>query len=381
MRLSSMFMHRMSRSSPFINIQESTSCDGGLQRQSTHSTPTSPRAVVNSFTRRSVSFTSNTVEMRAWAGKTVGRRQHHTAPSTPSTSQLRDHAAHRNTPVSLFMPIARHGERPLRSRSSERAPDPPPALLRDERDELGGGLLCHNDNSAHAPGRVTNTWNQGSAVHGCISSVQDGAAGRVETRLQDKLQYMEQQLDLARDLSEMHGRSSKLYTGLNLVLVVPIILISSTAGAATLSGEACTAPSFSLDPDHVKVSTINQEQSRVSRMVLGIMGLVSAGLTTLQGLLRWGERATLHKKSELGFDKLARDIAVETLLTTTDGKTYSNMAVFMKACSERFNLLNDQSPSIPDHIVKRQQRVRLRRGSGRLESLAHTHTNLPPDVP
>jgi hypothetical protein len=163
-------------------------------------------------------------------------------------------------------------------------------------------------------------------------------------KIQQHLSLLTKWRKLAQDHAWLHDECSKHYLILNNSLVVPIIFASMSSGAVNLAGiKAC----------HVDVNYI--------AITLGIVSLITAGLSTLQSVLRMGERSNLHKQSSTEFEVLSRDIAVEILLDKTESRTFANLGEFVKDCNEKFTLIMDRACPIPEYIHKRLVRSKSKK--------------------
>lgn len=138
-----------------------------------------------------------------------------------------------------------------------------------------------------------------------------------------------------RTLVWMHRKSFEFYRGVALTIMLPTIMLSAVSGAINL------------------IHSRNGENARDSiDIVVGVFSLTSAGLSALYHFLHLGERQSLHHETASQFEKLARQISVQTILTETDERTYVNLSEFIKECNEEFDALTDKMPHIPRFIVK-----------------------------
>lgn len=159
-----------------------------------------------------------------------------------------------------------------------------------------------------------------------------------EHKVKEKLELLNEWIVIAKNYCWLHSTSCKLFQGLNFSILIPIITVSTIAGALNLTQFTCSSSYISY--------------------ILGFMSLGSAALSTIHNTLKFGERAELHKATADEFDKLTREISVETLLTDTEAKTYANLAEFIKECNDRFNRLIEKSPSIPERVMIRFEKIK-----------------------
>jgi hypothetical protein len=169
------------------------------------------------------------------------------------------------------------------------------------------------------------------------------AAVRIEdneddtAKVAEEIELLSEWRNMAHRYGWLHTSSSRFFNDRNLLYVVPIVTLSSVAGAVSLVVGVCDEP--------------------VMRYIVGFMGLAAAALTTVHNLLNYGERAGMHKHSADGFDQLARAIAVESVIHNTNGKTYANLTEFLKECNVRFNRLVERAPEIPECIMHKIART------------------------
>jgi hypothetical protein len=141
----------------------------------------------------------------------------------------------------------------------------------------------------------------------------------------------------AKDSAWMHARSSRYYSTVNYALSMPVVLFSAFAGAANF----------------VLVASSPRDETKGPKVVQALVGVVSVAAAFLSGVQKMTKVAELHEAHNIfasEFEKLAREIRVEALLTDTDGTTYADHAVLLRQCQEEFDRLSDKAPSVPSHI-------------------------------
>lgn len=159
-----------------------------------------------------------------------------------------------------------------------------------------------------------------------------------EHKVKEKMELLNEWIIIAKNYSWLHNASAKLFQGLNYSLIIPIISVSTLGGALNLTQFTCTNTYIGY--------------------ILGFLSLGSAALSTVHNTLKFGERSELHKATADEFDKLTREISVETLLSDTEAKTYANLAEFIKDCNDRFNRLVEKSPSIPEKVMNKFEKIK-----------------------
>jgi putative copper export protein len=99
----------------------------------------------------------------------------------------------------------------------------------------------------------------------------------------------------------LHEACGQYFSLLHYACVVPVIFLSTATGAVNLTNvNACSG-----NTNYVGV-------------ILGVVGLCTAGLSALNNVLRYGERSIAHKESAKAFGMLVRDISVEIILENTE---------------------------------------------------------------
>lgn len=158
----------------------------------------------------------------------------------------------------------------------------------------------------------------------------------VETKIKEKNAMLHEWRNMAKNYSWLHQQCHHHFQKMNMYIMVPIILLSTTSGAINFT--------------QVSNNRCHEHDIDVLSLVLGTMGLIAAGLSTVYNFMRIGERIESHSSTASDFEKLARDISVQTLLSNTADKTYANLGEFIKECNDRFNRLVEMAPVIPDRV-------------------------------
>ena len=198
---------------------------------------------------------------------------------------------------------------------------------------------------------------------------------------------------MAMDFSWLHQQSSEFFGKCNIGIVLPTMIMSTAAGAlsfvlvARYDSRGCSSRLAAADSTGFSGNSVvsgnsgfsgNESGSRCHdassssinyalNLVSGILAITSAALATLQNKCKFGERSARHKSSADEFDKLSREISVAMLITNTKGKTYANIAEFIKECNDRFNRLIERSPSVPDRVFNRLKRLKKEEFEDELE--------------
>jgi len=185
--------------------------------------------------------------------------------------------------------------------SGSRSPSPPPAADRgktDVKDPPAG------------PKRFMNGW----------SKEQD--------------QLMADWSDIAGCYRWMHDRAEKIYTAKNMRMTIPVIILSTLTGTAS-----------------VGIGSIAGGDEQVQKYLnfgIGGVSLIAAILTTLNNFLRYAQLSEANRVSGVSWGKLQRSISVELALNPLERMDSLD---FLKICRAELDRLIEQSPAIPDDVI------------------------------
>jgi hypothetical protein len=142
--------------------------------------------------------------------------------------------------------------------------------------------------------------------------------------------------DIAACYRLLHDWSQKRYHKLNLGLSIPVILLTTLTGSANLSVSS--------------IAGDDKENQKVSNLVIGGISIIAGILSTVSNFLRYAPSMEAHRIASLSWGKLNRAISVELALDRNDRKDSMD---FLKVCRAEIDRLIEQSPSIPEPVLKR----------------------------
>lgn len=142
--------------------------------------------------------------------------------------------------------------------------------------------------------------------------------------------------DIAACYRLLHDWSQKRYHRLNLGLSIPVILLTTLTGSANLSVSSVTGD--------------DKNDQKYSNLVIGGISIVAGILSTVSNFLRFAPSMEAHRIASLSWGKLQRTISVELALDRNDRKDSMD---FLKVCRAEIDRLIEQSPSIPESVLKR----------------------------
>ncbi len=166
--------------------------------------------------------------------------------------------------------------------------------------------------------------------------------------------------DIAGCYRWMHDRAEKKYTLQNMYMIIPVIILSTLTGTAS-----------------VGIGSIAGDDQAVQKYLnfgIGGLNLIAAILTTLNNFLRFAQLGESNRVAGIAWGKFQRLIAVELALNPNDRMDSLD---FLKICRADLDRLIEQSPPIPDTIIAEfeiefKDKPKLRRPDI-CHGLDHTH--------
>jgi len=134
----------------------------------------------------------------------------------------------------------------------------------------------------------------------------------------------------------LHDRCEKKYSKLNMGITIPVIILSTLTGTAN----------FALDGF---IPANNQEMKKYAQAGIGAVSIFAGILTTLGNFLRYAQGSESHRVAGIAWGKFQRQIAVE--LAIHPNERIDSMD-FLKICRAELDRLIEQSPPIPDDVIK-----------------------------
>ena len=129
----------------------------------------------------------------------------------------------------------------------------------------------------------------------------------------------------------LHSRAHAMYSRLNYVYTIPVIIMSTLTGTA------------------------NFAQSRVPLayqgyfgMIVGFINILAGIITTIQQFLKITQLNEAHRVSGIAWDKFYRNIKIEIARHPDERMDVNQL---LKISKEEFDRLIETSPDIPDKII------------------------------
>jgi hypothetical protein len=134
----------------------------------------------------------------------------------------------------------------------------------------------------------------------------------------------------------LHSKSNALYSYLNALYTIPVIIISTLTGTANFAQQR-----------------VPEAYQAFFMMVVGGFNLFGGIVTTIQQFLKITQLNEAHRVSCIAWDKFYRNIKIELAKHPSERIEVKQM---VKMCKEEFDRLMETSPNIPEKIIKEFKR-------------------------
>ncbi len=149
-------------------------------------------------------------------------------------------------------------------------------------------------------------------------------------------QLMAEWADKAGCYRWLHDRCEKKYSMMNMWITIPVIILSTLTGTAN----------FALDGF---ISPDDQDAKKYASAGIGAVSIFAGILTTLGNFLRFAQGSEAHRVAGIAWGKFQRQIAVELAIAPKDRIDCMD---FLKICRAELDRLIEQSPPVPDDVIK-----------------------------
>lgn len=146
---------------------------------------------------------------------------------------------------------------------------------------------------------------------------------------------MEKWADMAACYRWLHDRCEKLYSKSNMGITIPVIILSTLTGTASVGLNGLVGD--------------NAETQKYAQVGIGVVSLIAGILTTLGNFLRYAQLSESNRVAGISWGKFQRQIAVELSLHPNDRLDSMD---FIKICRAELDRLIEQSPAIPDDVIR-----------------------------
>lgn len=145
-------------------------------------------------------------------------------------------------------------------------------------------------------------------------------------------EYFAQTGEKASCLGWVHKRAEDIYTGKKTYLDLPVIVLSSVTGFASVG-----APSLFVG---------NQG---LASTIIGVASLTVSILNTVGSYFNWAKRAEGHRISAIHYARLYRFIMIEMALPRDERMSPHDLLKYVK---DQYDRLAEISPMLPNEVIE-----------------------------
>lgn len=131
----------------------------------------------------------------------------------------------------------------------------------------------------------------------------------------------------------LHSNSEKYYSRLSTYITLPVIVMSTIAGAGSIGSQ----------------SLVTEGNSGSINIILGTISLTVATLNTIASYFGWAKRSEAHRIASTTYAKTHRFIQIELALPRNERIEARDM---LKIVRDQCDRLQETSPHIPDAVIK-----------------------------
>jgi hypothetical protein len=135
--------------------------------------------------------------------------------------------------------------------------------------------------------------------------------------------------------SWLHNHSEKWYSKLNTAITLPVIIMSTVAGTASIGSQGMSDGSAS-------------STAKFTGFAIGGLSLLVGVLNTVSSYFGWAKRSESHRIAAITYNKVYRFILIELSLPRNERMTAKDM---LKTIREQLDRLQETSPQIPDKVI------------------------------
>lgn len=129
----------------------------------------------------------------------------------------------------------------------------------------------------------------------------------------------------------LHSKSNEMYSYLNAIYTIPVIIISTLTGTANFAQQR-----------------VPLKYQAFFMMVVGGFNLLGGIITTIQQFLKITQLNEAHRVSCIAWDKFYRNIKIELVKHPSER---TDVKQLIKMSKEEFDRLMETSPNIPNKII------------------------------
>lgn len=131
--------------------------------------------------------------------------------------------------------------------------------------------------------------------------------------------------------SWLHSKSEKRFSNLNTYISIPVIVMSTIAGSASIGSQ----------------SLFNGSQA--GNICIGLISLSVGVMNTVSSFFSWAKRTEAHRIASITYQKVYRFILIELALPRCERMAAKDM---LKIVRDQCDRLQEMSPQIPDIVIQ-----------------------------
>jgi len=131
--------------------------------------------------------------------------------------------------------------------------------------------------------------------------------------------------------SWLHSKSEKKFSALNTYISIPVIIMSTVAGSASIGAQSLF------------------QGSQLANFFIGGVSLSVGVLNTISSFFAWAKRTESHRISAVNYQKIYRFILIELALPRAERMAAKDM---LKVVRDQCDRLQETSPQIPDTVIR-----------------------------
>lgn len=146
--------------------------------------------------------------------------------------------------------------------------------------------------------------------------------------------------DIAGCYRWLNDRAEKIYTKSNMMITIPVIILSTLGGTANFAIDSFIPPG----QDEIK---------KYASAAIGGISIFAGVLTTLGNFFQFAQKSESHRVAGIAWGKFQRQITVELAINPMERIEAMD---FLKICRQDLDRLIEQSPPIPDPVIAQFER-------------------------
>jgi hypothetical protein len=131
--------------------------------------------------------------------------------------------------------------------------------------------------------------------------------------------------------SWLHSKSEKKFSSLNIYISIPVIIMSTIAGSASIGAQSLF------------------QGAQIANFFIGGISLSVGVLNTIASFFAWAKRTESHRISAVNYQKIYRFILIELALPRGERMAAKDM---LKVVRDQCDRLQETSPQIPETVLR-----------------------------